>query len=155
VDVNIAVTFTANPSGGSGTYSSYAWYVNSAQQSSTTSTMSYTFTSSGSYTVEVIVTDSLNFKAYYNYTETINPVLSVSLGVNLNPIDVNVQAAWSASASGGGGSYTYYFYLNGALQSSSGSVFYYTDSSSGSYKVYVKVVDSEGEIAFYNNITKP
>jgi hypothetical protein len=154
VDVNIAVTFTANPSGGSGTYSSYAWYVSSAQQSSTSSTMSYTFTSSGSYTVEVIVTDSLNFKAYYNYSETANPLLTVSLGVNLNPIDVNVQAAWSASASGGDGSYTYYFYLNGVLQSSSGSVFYYTASSSGSYEVYVKVVDSEGEVAYYDNVTE-
>jgi hypothetical protein len=52
-------TFTANPVGGSGTYTSYQWYVNgSAQNGQTSSTFSYSTGSLGSATITVTVTDS-------------------------------------------------------------------------------------------------
>jgi YVTN family beta-propeller protein len=52
-------TFTATPSGGSGTYTGYQWYVNgSTQNGQTSSTFSLTSGSLGSYLVSVTVTDS-------------------------------------------------------------------------------------------------
>jgi len=59
MDVGQNETFTATASFGSGTYSSYQWYVNgSAQSSQTNSTFSFAPTSAGSYAITVTVTDS-------------------------------------------------------------------------------------------------
>src|SRR5271157_4528769 len=60
MDVGQSKTFTANPTGGSGTYSSYQWYVSGVSQSgATASTFSYSPASSGSPLITVTVTDSL------------------------------------------------------------------------------------------------
>src|SRR5271157_1221029 len=60
MDVGQSKTFTANPTGGSGTYSSYAWYVDSTLQSGqTAATLSYSPGSSGSHSITVTVTDNL------------------------------------------------------------------------------------------------
>ena len=52
-------TFTATATGGSGSYTSYQWYVNGALQGSTASTFSFAPTSTGSYSLTATVTDSL------------------------------------------------------------------------------------------------
>src|SRR5271157_1381056 len=59
MDVSQSKTFTATPSGGSGTYTGYQWYVGgSPQAGQIASTFSYSPTSSGSYSITVTVTDS-------------------------------------------------------------------------------------------------
>jgi hypothetical protein len=56
--VGQSLLFTATPSGGSGTYSSYQWYVNGSPQSGQTgSTFSFTPVSAGSYSITATVTD--------------------------------------------------------------------------------------------------
>jgi hypothetical protein len=61
MDVGQSKTFLATPSGGSGNYTSYQWYVNASNQTGqTASTFSYTPTSSGSYSITVTVTDNSN-----------------------------------------------------------------------------------------------
>ena len=112
-DAGQSVTFTSTVTY-SGTISSYAWYVAGALQSSTASTMSYTFSSSGSYTIEVKVTDSTGGLAYYNYTQVVNLDMSVSLSANA-AYDENIYYSFSPSVSGGTGTYTNYaWYVNGA-----------------------------------------
>jgi YVTN family beta-propeller protein len=59
LNVGQSQLFTASPNGGSGSYSSYQWYINGAAQSGeTASTFSYSPTSAGTYSVTVTVTDS-------------------------------------------------------------------------------------------------
>ena len=58
MDVGQSQQFTATPSDGSGTYTSYQWYVNGNSQSGqTASTFNY-LASSGTYSITAIVTDS-------------------------------------------------------------------------------------------------
>ena len=60
MDVGQSKIFTATPSGGSGSYTSYQWYVGAvAQSGATASTFNYSPASSGSYLITVTVTDSL------------------------------------------------------------------------------------------------
>jgi hypothetical protein len=60
MNVGQSKTFSATPSGGSGTYTSYQWYVNGvAQTGQIASTFSYSPKSTGSYSITVTVTDSL------------------------------------------------------------------------------------------------
>ena len=68
MDMGQSKTFTAAPSGGSGTYTSYQWYVGGvAQSGATASTFSYSPASVGSHSITVTVTDSLrrNFSSIY------------------------------------------------------------------------------------------
>lgn len=59
-NVGQSATFTASATGGSGNYTGYQWYVNgAAQQGQAGSTFSFSPTSTGSYSVAAIVTDSL------------------------------------------------------------------------------------------------
>ena len=59
MDVGQSETFTAAPSGGSGSYTGYQWYVNgSAQSSQVGSTFSFAPASGGTYLIGATVTDS-------------------------------------------------------------------------------------------------
>ncbi|MGA2680898.1 MAG: PKD domain-containing protein [Candidatus Bathyarchaeia archaeon] len=61
LDVGQSQLFNSTPSGGSGTYSSYQWYVNGAAQSGqNASTFSFVPISVGSYLITATVTDSAN-----------------------------------------------------------------------------------------------
>ena len=60
MDVGQSKVFSASASGGSGTYTSYQWYVGGvAQSGATASTFSYAPRSAGSYSITLRVTDSL------------------------------------------------------------------------------------------------
>ena len=59
MDVGQSTAFTATATGGSGTYTSYQWYVNAVAQSGSASMLSFTPGSSGSYLITVRVIDSL------------------------------------------------------------------------------------------------
>ena len=59
LDVGQSQLFTATPSGGSGSYTGYQWYVNGvAQSGQTASTFSFAPGSAGAYSITATVTDS-------------------------------------------------------------------------------------------------
>jgi YVTN family beta-propeller protein len=98
MDVGQSETLTATPTGGSGSYTSYQWYVDgSARSGATSSTFSFAPASNGSYLITVTVTDSLGAvsaqsntaivtvgSALVNPTPTIAPTPTPAVGVNAN-----------------------------------------------------------------------
>ena len=154
-DIGNSVTFTATGTDGTGSYS-FAWYKDGTLESSTSSTYTTSFTSPGSHTIEVIITDSLGNKAYYNYTEKVNSDPSVSISSSQNPTDAGNSVTFTATGSYGTGSYSYQWYHgNGTAISGATSSTYTTSySSSGSYSVYVILTDADGDTATSNTITE-
>ena len=76
LDVGQSQLFTASPSGGSGTYTSYQWYVNGiAQVGQTASTFSFVPASAGSYSITATITDSTGTTSAQSTaaTATVNP----------------------------------------------------------------------------------
>jgi YVTN family beta-propeller protein len=60
LNVGQSITFSAAPSGGSGTYTNYQWYVDmSVQSGQTAQTFSYSSASAGSFLITARVTDNL------------------------------------------------------------------------------------------------
>ncbi|MBX8643895.1 MAG: PKD domain-containing protein [Thermoplasmata archaeon] len=140
-DAGNSVTFTASASLGTSPFS-YAWYVNSATQSSTSQSLDYTFSSPGTYYVNVTVKDSLGDSSSYSFSETVNVDPSVTISSSPAPTDVGVNVTFTATGSGGTGSYSYQWYLNGAAVSGATSSTYTTSfGSSGTDAIYVKLTD--------------
>ncbi|MGP6221075.1 PKD domain-containing protein, partial [Caldiplasma sukawensis] len=141
-DVGNSVTFTASPSGGSGSYT-YQWYENNAQISgATSSTYTTSFSSPGTYDFYVIIHDSVGNSAQSStLDQSVNVDPSVSISSSQNPTDVGNSVTFTASGSGGTGSFSYTWYVNGATQSSTSSTLSYTFSSAGAYYVNVTVKD--------------
>ena len=149
MDVGQSTTFTATPSGGTGTYTSYQWYVNSvAQSGQTASTFNYSPASSGSYLITATVTDSLGVTSPQSTaaTVTVNSAPTVSVSPSSWTMDVGQSKAFSATPSEGSGTYmSYQWYVDGAAQiGQTSSTFSYSPASSGSYSITVTVTDSSG-----------
>ncbi len=93
MDAGASKSFTATASGGSGTYSSYQWYVGGvAQSGATTSSFSFSSVSVGSYSITVTVKDSLGT------TSAQSPAASVT--VNAAPLDHFVFSSVSSQTAG-------------------------------------------------------
>ena len=153
-DIGNSVTFTASGSGGTGAFT-YTWYLNGATQSSTSSTFSYSFSSAGTYYVNVTVKDSLGDSASYSLNETVYSDPSATISSSQNPTDVGNSVTFTSSPSGGSGSYTYQWYLNGNAVSGATSSTYATSFSSvGTESVYVIIHDSVGNSAQSSTITE-
>ncbi|MGA2680944.1 MAG: hypothetical protein ABSF44_03995 [Candidatus Bathyarchaeia archaeon] len=146
IDVGQSETLTANPTGGSGTYSSYVWYVDSTLQSGqTTSTFSYSPSSAGSPSITVTVSDSLGGFSSQSAAPsvTVNSAPTVSVSPSSLAMDVGQSETFTASASGGSGSLSYQWYLDGsAVSGQTGISYSFTTSSAGSPTIYCKVTDS-------------
>jgi outer membrane protein assembly factor BamB len=134
VDPGQSATFTATPTGGSGTYT-YQWYVNYATQGSVTSssTLIYSTTTPGQYNIGVEVLDSISSASFYSSAPNLNvnspPFATIS--PSSPTMDVNQQQLFYVATIGGGeGPYTYEWYLNGADTHQSGAYFYYTAQAS-------------------------
>jgi hypothetical protein len=149
LNVGQSQTFSATASGGSGSYSSYQWYVGGVSQSGqTASTFSYSPASSGSYLITVTVTDSLGATSAQSTAATV--AVNVAPTVTVSPtswaMDVGQSKTFTATPVGGSGSYTgYQWYVDGSAQSGQvTSTFSYSPASSGSYSITVTVTDSLG-----------
>ncbi|MGA2683378.1 MAG: PKD domain-containing protein, partial [Candidatus Bathyarchaeia archaeon] len=147
MDVGQSKTFTATASGGSGTYSSYAWYVDSSLQSGqTASTFSYSPASAGSHSITVTVTDSFGATS----PQSAAAIVSVNPTVTVSPtswsMDVGQSETFTATPSGGSGTYTsYQWYVGGVAQSgATASTVSFGPASAGSYLITVTVTDSFG-----------
>ena len=146
-DIGNTVTFTASGSGGTGSYS-YTWYINGASQSSTGYQLTTSFSSSGTDTIEVILSDTNGNKAYFNFTETVDVDPSVTASSSPNPTDIGVSVTFTASGSGGylsSGSYNYTWLVDG--QNLYGQTVTFSFTSAGTYSVQVTIRDTNGNTA--------
>lgn len=145
MDIGQNKTFTAAPTGGSGNYTSYQWYVDSALQSGqVNSTFTYVPASAGSHLINVMVTDSLGSSA--NSTAA-TVTVAASPTVNISPTgpvtkDVGQIQTFSATTTGGTGSLTYQWFLDGVSAGSNNASYSYTASTAGAHSVTCKVTDS-------------
>jgi hypothetical protein len=120
--------FNAVASGGSGSYSSYKWYVDSILQSEA-STSSFTYSpgnSTGTHTIAATVTDSLgaiSFSSYYNpSTVTVNSVPSIAIQPSSAVIDYGLSKILTSIVTGGTGSFSWQWYdINGLIAGKSGT----------------------------------
>lgn len=142
-DVGNSVTFSSTISGGTGTLT-YSWLVNGVQES-TSSSFTYSFNSTGSYTVNLTVTDADGHVAYAQFTEKVNADPSVSIHANHNPTDVGVSVNLTSSISGGTPGYKYSWTVNG--NNFNTSYVDYTFTSAGTYTISLKITDKNGNTA--------
>ncbi|MDE1882271.1 MAG: PKD domain-containing protein, partial [Euryarchaeota archaeon] len=154
VDVGQPVTFSTTATGGSGTYTSYAWTPSGAGlgcASSTTSSITCTPTTSGSYTISVTVTDSNGWTSpsATSASFTVDPALTTSAPApNKWSVDTGQPVSFSTTASGGSSSYSSYAWTpSGAglgCTASTTATITCTPTSAGAYTISVKVTDSNG-----------
>ncbi|MCL5990143.1 MAG: PKD domain-containing protein, partial [Candidatus Thermoplasmatota archaeon] len=145
-DVNYPIEFSASPSGGTSPYS-YSWTIGSTQVS-TSEDFSHSFSTAGTYTVEVTVTDSVGETYSASVSITINNNPTVTVDSSQNPTDVGNSVTFTAPETGGTGTISYAWYINGASEGS-GSTLDYSFSSAGTYSMKVVVTDSDGHTASY------
>lgn len=109
IDEGMQANFTANATGGSGTYTAYQWYLNgTAQSGATSSTWTTTSLPTGSPTIYVEITDSNSFTAESNTISiTVNPPLEVSISSSVNPSDYGESVTFESVVTGGTPPYSY------------------------------------------------
>ncbi len=154
-DVGQSVTFTASPSGGSGTYTTYAWSglpTGCTAANTATITCAPSTTTGSPFSVTVAVTDS-NTRTVTSVALpfTVDPALLVPMpAVTQNPADVGQTVTFTASPSGGAGSYSDYAWSGlptGCLSANSPTVTCAPSTTSGSpFAVTVAVMDSNNNI---------
>ncbi len=145
MDMGQSKTFTATASGGSGSYTSYQWYVNGLlAQSGTASVMPFTPGSSGTYTITVTVTDSLGATSAQSSAATVTVATSPTVSIApVGPLtmDAGQIQTFTATASGGSGTINYQWHLDGSAVGTNTASYSYTASGT-SYTVSCKVTDS-------------
>ena len=158
MDVGQTAQFTANPSDGSGTYTSYQWYLDGiAQNEQASSTFSYTPpTSPGSHSVAVAVTDSADLTSAQSdaVSVAVNSALATpTASASNNKIDQGQTSSLiSTAVTSGTSPYTYQWLveapgdLNFSPIASANSANYdfATDSSTanGTWSFELQVTDS-------------
>ena len=157
IDVGQSATFTAVPSSGSGSYSSYQWYVDNVAQSGKTAS-TFTLTQGiGSYSITVTVTDSLGGTSVQSSaaTLTVNAALSTpSTSASSSVINQGQSSTLSITGlSGGSTPYTYqwfeklpgtsnYVAINGETSSTYSFATTTTSTTIGVWSFEVQVSDS-------------
>ncbi len=147
----LSVQFTSQPSGGSGSYTSFAWNFGDGGSASTQNA-SHSYATAGHYNATVKVTDSSGTVA----TSTPIPVnVWISGGSGSPSVSVSGPASasagspvtFTASPSGGSGSYTSYAWSFGdtSTTTTSQSTTSHSYSAAGAYSVTVTVTDSSGK----------
>ncbi len=152
--------FTATPSGGSGVYLTYQWYVNGQVQAGQTgSTFTYSFLSTGTYLVISTVTDSFSVTSAQSatVTVTVNPALAAPMPMSSSAsIMQGDSSTLTVSVSTGTPSYTYLWYsmmpgtssyslISGATSSSYSFVTTST-TVTGVWSFKVQVTDATGDV---------
>ncbi len=155
-DVGSPITFTANPSCGSGTYDyNYTLYDGETTSSpvlltGTSSSFVYRFSGIGSYLLTWNV-ESVGVTANSSIIETINPDPTISVSENKTVTDVGNPIAFSSSASGGTSPY-YFSWYDRLANSSTYSILStaqnpnYIFLSPGSYFVFLSLRDASGYV---------
>ena len=131
MDVGQAKSFTATPSGGSGTIH-YQWYVGSGTVGADSVSYSYT-AAAGSHSVTCKVTDSASTPVTSPASNAVTITVSASPTVSITPVgpltlDVGLAQPFSATHTGGSGSLSYQWYLDGSAVGTNSASYSYTAS---------------------------
>jgi hypothetical protein len=147
--VNITVgntqQFNSNVTGGLAPYT-YQWYYSNgtAVSSATSSTLLFKANSTGIYTIYLNATDTLNSKTQSN-TAAIYVYSQPSVFINPTSVKITVGTLqqFNSTAIGGLIPYAYQWYLNDtAITGATSSVWNFTPTVAGHYKVYLNVTDA-------------
>ena len=149
MDVGQSKLFTANPTGGSGSYTSYQWYVGGTLQGgATSSTFNYVPVSAGSPSITATVTDSLGATSIQSsaVTVTVNSNPTASVLPYSWVMDMGQYKTFTANTGGGSLPYSYSWSVDYGAQSGTGSSFVFTPSAVNSHTVSVTVTDNVGGV---------
>ncbi len=149
-DVNIPVAFSSLASGGTGGYT-YSWTLNGVQLA-TSSSFDNSFSSAGTYTLDVKVTDSAGGTDTASVTVAVEPDPQASVASSANPIFKGSGAVFTASLASGTGvaPYSWEWTVNGAevgLGSGTTTQLTYSFQDAGQFWVNATVTDADGRVA--------
>ncbi len=150
-----SVTFSTAASGGSGTYSTFAWTESASSLGcslANAATITCTPTSVGSYTVTVSVTDSngIQSPAQTSPTFTVTSIPTVTSPVaSPSEGEVGLTTVFSTTASGGSGTYSTYTWTPssnalGCASTTAASISCTPTAAGSAYTISVRVTDSNG-----------
>jgi PKD repeat protein len=148
----LKVGFSASVSGGSAPYL-YLWSFGDGS-ASLSANPEFVYTTAGSYTASLIVTDSAGASAlaYVNIqVETPATGLSVGAVAKVTTVtDLSETVAFTASVHGGAGPYSYaWSFVNASAQSTLATPTF-TFTSSGDFEVVLEATDTAGASATYD-----
>jgi hypothetical protein len=154
MDVGETKTFTATVSGGTSPFS-YQWYLNGTSvPRATGSTWTFTPSSSGTYTVYVIVTDSTSIDPSAQSTPAqawVHALPAVTISPSSSFIIVGHAELFTSNVIGGSPSYHYQWYLNGTAVLGAVNAFWpFMPTSTGTYSIYLNVTDGTSATAKSN-----
>jgi PKD repeat protein len=150
-DAPLAVNFTSAPSGGLAPYA-YVWTFGDGT-SATAQNPSHTYTSAGSYSVSLTVTDANGVKATANaLTITVQGALSATAGVSTLAGDAPLAVNFTGTSAGGTAPFSYAWTFGDATGSSSQNPSH-VYSVAGTYNVTLRVTDAAGVAALANTLT--
>jgi YVTN family beta-propeller protein len=146
LDVGQSQQFNAIAIFGSGSYSSYNWYVDgSAQSGATAATFSFVPVSAGSYSITVKVADSLGVTSALSSPATVSvaatPTVSIVPAGSVILIKGEVQI-FTVTASGGSNPLSYQWYMDGAAISGATRTNYSYTADGTSHAITCAVTDS-------------
>jgi len=158
VSVNMTVggtqQFSSSVFGGLAPYSYQWYYANGTTISgSAASNLTYTANSTGTYSIYLNVTDSLNFVTQSNTVSiNVNSQPSVTISPAIVKITVGTQQVFNSVVSNGTPPHSYQWYLNGSqVSGANGNNWAFNATSAGTYIVFLRIKDSYNFTAQSNN----
>lgn len=146
------VAFTAQASGGTAPYF-YAWSFGDGSTASSATTPTHAFSSSGDFSVAVVVSDARGASATYNLdlVVVLSGLLVISSGAP-SPGSTNLSWNFEAAAAGGGGPYTYSWNFGDGGPSAVGAAPAHSYSKPGTYLVVVTATDTQGHSSLHDMV---
>jgi hypothetical protein len=145
--------FTSTVTGRLSPYT-YQWYYanGTAISGATTSSLAYKANFTGTYSIYLNITDSLNYKTQSN-TATINVYSHLNAFISPTQVTLYYGQSQTFSVLGNGGSapYTYQWYINDtAIPGATNASWTFTPRENGNYRIYANLTDSYGVEATSN-----
>ena len=156
--VNTTVSFDASASNDSdGTIANYAWDFGDGN-TGTGVTTSHTYPIANTYTVNLTVTDNTGLKGTLSKNIIVTSGIVSGVTASASPSNANAtagqSATFTANASGGAGGYQYQWYRNGETMAGQNlNTLSVEELTSGTYKYYCIIKDSENQTAQSNEVT--
>src|SRR3989441_45302 len=143
--VNSLITFTGSGAGGVTPYT-YSWMFGDGQTASG-ATVTHAYSTAGSFTVTLTLTDAVNTQVISSQGITLAPVpMTASFTLSTSPTEVNVPVSFSATVTGGTPPYVSFSWNfgDGSAQGS-GNTPTHAYTAAGTFNVTVTVTDSAGK----------